>query len=102
MPNTTRVVIHEPEHRRRSIAIEADPLASRIYDHNIRAYFEFLRHEGGKSGFDVQTDRVEADAMIQIEGESAERRKAVHAWFAAQPDIWNWLPSVDVRGFAVM
>ena len=98
MPARPRLVIHQPEHRRRSIAIETDPMASRTYDHNVAAYFDFLREEARKQGYEIDTDaRDEADAMMSIDATGDDKR-AIHDWFAQQPDIWNWLPAADERG----
>lgn len=94
----TRLVIHAPEHRRRSIAAESNPLAPQTYDHNVRAYFDFLRSEGGKAGIDVHVDVHESDAAIGLDGDASADRKRAHQWLAQQPDIWNWLPGADERG----
>jgi hypothetical protein len=98
MAATPRVVIHQPEHRRRSIAIEPDPLATQAYDHNVAAYFEFLACEARKHGYEVTTDtRENTEAMYNLEAQGDDKR-ALHDWFAQQPDIWNWLPAADERG----
>lgn len=98
MAGRPRIVIHQPEHRRRSIAVEPDPLATQTYDHNAAAYFEFLACEGRKQGYDVTTDaRDDVDAMLSLDATGDEKR-ALHDWFAQLPDIWNWIPAADERG----
>lgn len=97
MPRAT-VILHEPEHRRRSIALQpSDPLAAPSYEHNARAYFEFLREEAGRSDFEFRTDPTDAKGLVRLEG-SHNEKIAAHRWLNEQPDIWNWIPAVGPGG----
>ena len=89
-----RLTVFAPEHRRRSIANEprGGALSARAYDHQVGAYFEFLREQAARVGIEMQVDAQDRDVLFEVDHEG---KKAVRAWLARQPDLWDWLPSAD-------
>ncbi|NGY04714.1 hypothetical protein [Solimonas terrae] len=93
MPQTI-ITVHLPSHRRTTLKIEHDSAeASQAYDAQIGGYLAFLRTEGRKAGFSVESDERDWGPIFSIAETDHAAKKAAHDWLNTQPDFWNWIPS---------
>lgn len=93
MPRTM-ITIHLPSHRRTTLKIEQQTAeAEQVYDKQISGYVAFLRSEGERAGFAVESDDRDWGPIFSITETDHSDKKAAHDWLNTQPDFWNWIPS---------
>ncbi|HEY9547063.1 MAG TPA: hypothetical protein VIR56_13720 [Solimonas sp.] len=93
MPRTI-ITIHLPSHRRTTLKTENDSAeAGHAYDAQISGYLAFLRSEGERAGFTVESDDRDWGPIFSIAETDHVDKKAAHDWLNTQADFWNWIPS---------
>lgn len=87
------ITFHLPTHRETALKLQGKSADSEAtYDRCIGGYLAFLRAEGAKQGFRVQSDQRYYGPVFSLQGRDHEEDKAAHGWLEIQPDIWNWMP----------
>lgn len=87
------ITFHLPTHRDTALKLQGRTTESEAtYDRCIGDYLAFLRAEGEKIGYRVQSDQRSYGPVFSLEGRGDNEDKGAQAWLETQPDIWNWMP----------
>ena len=86
------ITIHLPTHRRDSLERygAGDVVTvSQAYDRHIGDYVDFLKRQGRRDGFRVETDQHDLDPVFTIDERDHAQKKAAHDWIERLPDVWE-------------